>query len=166
MPFPISFKGKKSIRTSKKPIETNVNYFVNGSDVIFKLGELDFTFEKFYVLVNEEGLFVKVPEEVPMNLMNILDTIHDEVDVNRKNVLDSDVVDMILQLDPDLFRAFQTRILECTDVLDIFDLDMEGFQFLKELEHYYLIEYGTTTKRLDFHLGGKLGNAIRRNVGF
>ncbi len=164
MPSPISFKGKRSKRTSKKSIETHVNYFVNGSDVIFKLGELDFTFEKFYVLVNEEGLFVKVPEEVPMNLMNILDTIHDEVDVNRRNVLDSDVVDMVLQLDPDLFRAFQTRILEGIDILDIFDLDMEGFQFLKELEHYYLIEYGTTTKRLDLHLGGKLGNWINRNL--
>jgi hypothetical protein len=166
MPFPIPFKGKRSKSAIKRPIETGVDHFVNGSYVTFKLGELDHTFEKFYVLVNEEGLFLKVPKEVPMNLMNILDTIHDEVGVNRKNVLDSDVVDMILQLDPDLFTAFQARILECTDVLHIFDLDMEGYQFLKELEHYYLIEYGTTTKRLDFHLGGKLGNAIRRNVGF
>ncbi len=147
-------------------IRSNVNYFLNGEDVIFKLGELDFTFEKFYVYINEEGLFIKVPEEAPMNLMNILDTVHDEVGVNRRQVLDSDEVDMILQLDPDLYREMEPRIIGCAEPWEIFELDIKGFRFLKELEHYYLIEYGTTERRLDIHLGGKIGNAIRRKGMF
>jgi hypothetical protein len=149
------------------PLQKDINYFVEGEDVVFKLGnDLDFTFDRFYVFINNEGLFIKVPDEVPMNLINLLGTIQDEVDVNRKQVLDSDEVDMILQLDPDLFREFEPRIMRCREPKDIFDLDLKGFTFLKELEHYYLIEYGTMTRRLNFHLGGKLGNAIRRKVGF
>jgi hypothetical protein len=158
--------GKKGSSDSKPSrLEKDVDYCVDGG-VVFRLGEGDFTFEKFYVHINDEGLFLKIAGEVPMNLINILETVHDNVDVNRKMVLDSNKVDFILQLDPDLFREFEPRIIKCEDPRDIFELDLKGFTFLKELEHYYLIEYGTMTRRLKFHLGGKLGNAIRRKVGF
>ncbi len=160
---PFSKKGSKDCGSGD--LEKGVNYQIGG-DVVFKLGKLDFTFEKFYVYISQEGLFLKVPDEAPMNLINLLDTVHDEVHVNRKMVIDSDKVDFILQLDPDLFREFEPRIMKCEDPRDIFELDLKGFKFLKELEHYYLIEYGTMTRRLKFHLGGKLGNAIRRKVGF
>lgn len=159
------FRKKGSKDRGSGDLKKGVNYQVGG-DVVFKLGKQDFTFEKFYVYISEEGLFLKVPDEAPMNLINLLETVHDEVHVNRKMVMDSDKVDFILQLDPDLFREFEPRIMNCEDPKEIFDLDLEGFTFLKELEHYYLIEYGTMTKRLNFHLGGKIGNAIRRKVGF
>lgn len=166
MPIFGSSKKKGSDNRGDGTIRKDVNYFVKRDEVTFKLGELDLTFEKFYVLINGEGLLLKIPKEVPMNLINILDTVHDEVGVNRKHVLDSDDVDMVLQLDPDIFNALKERMLKCRVPKDIFDLDIEGFKFVKELEHYHLIEYGTTRKRLNFHLGGKLGNAIRRKGMF
>ena len=166
MPLPGSRKRKDPERRGDGKLRSNVNYFVSGEDVVFKLGELDFTFENFYLYICEEGFFLKVGEETPMNLLKILDTVHDEVGVDRKLVIDSDVVDMMIQLDPDIYLALKKKIMNCRDPREVFDLDIEGFRFVKELEHYYLIEYGTRSARLDLHLGGRIGNAIRRKLMF
>ena len=71
---------------NKKPIELGVNYFVDGKDVIFDLYGLNFTFEKFYVGVDESEMRIMVNEEVLMNLINLLDSFESSGDVNRKEI--------------------------------------------------------------------------------
>ena len=154
---------KKKIPEAE-PIEAGVNYFVNGEDIIFDLNGLDFTFEKFYVNLLDNGMYLIVKDEAPMNLILIADTAIDEVGVNRQQVLASDEVDMILRLDDALFGALKDKIMEVTDVKQIFEIEHKGFKFVKQLSNYFLEEYGTVERRFDVYAKGPLVDAIKRKL--
>jgi hypothetical protein len=136
----IKFFKKESKK--KIPIEMGVNYFVKGEDVIFDLNGLDFTFEKFYVKVDDTGLGIMVDEEVPMNLINLLDTIDSPLDVNRKEILDSDLVHFTLKVKDEVFSPLKSQILKVPDIKEIFEINLDNRPPLRSFNNYELESYG------------------------
>jgi hypothetical protein len=134
--------GKKEKKS--EPIELGVSYFVKGEDVLFDLNGLDFTFGKFYAVVRERSLRILVEEEAPMNLIHLLGAVEDDVEVERKDVLDADTVKLELKLKSKIFNAMKQRILTSTDILDLFQLEDRGNHPLLDLSNYRLEKYGTT----------------------
>jgi hypothetical protein len=157
------FSRKKKTEVVEK-IRPNVNYFVNGKDIVFDLNGSDFTFEGFYVNILEDGMYLIVKDEAPMNLILILDVVIDEVGVNRKQVLDSDEVDMILRLDDGLFREIKAEILEKTDVKDIFDIEYDNIKMMRYFSSYFIEEYGTVERRFNVFAKGPLVDAIKKKL--
>ena len=138
------FKFFKRSPKESKPIELGVNYFVNGENVLFNLNSLDFTFEKFYVIVTADSLKILVEDEVPMNLMNILGAVKDELDVDRKEILEADTVRFILKLNDETFAEVKSKLLKITEIADIFQLEVNGKLPLKNFKSYVLDLHGTT----------------------
>ena len=130
-------------------IENGVNYFVKGSDVKFDLNGLDFTFEGFYVAVTDESLFIMVKDEAPMNLINLLGAVKEDVEVNRKDVLEADTVKFRLRLFEDVFHSLKEIIIKVNDIKNVFEIQIEGKYFLKDFNNYWLEMYGTTQEILD-----------------
>jgi len=153
------FSRKKTRKT--RPIEMGVNYFVKGKEVVFDLNGMDFTFGKFYLVVNEVGMYLIVKDEAPLNLINLLETVVDEVGVNRKQVRDSDEVDMILRLDDELFKKVKEEILRSTDPRNIFDIEYQGHRLLRVLTAYSLEEYSTYERKFNVYAKGPLVDAIK-----
>lgn len=156
------FKSRKNKNEEMERLRTGVLYFVNGSEVMFDLKGMDFTFEGFYLSFDKDGLYLRVRSEAPMNLILIHDVVVDDIGVERKLVLDSDEVNFILALHAELFNRVKDNILELTDARDIFDLEIEGRKLLRLLESYRLIEYGTSTTTIETEIGGRIGNALKR----
>jgi hypothetical protein len=128
----------------KGSIELDVNYFVDGKDVVFDLNGLDFTFEKFYVNVSEDNVTLIIPEEVPMNLINLLDTIKDDLDADRSTILEADIVNFNLELDNDIFAYVKSKIHNISDIKDLFKIEMEGKAPMKLFKNYELVRYDTS----------------------
>jgi len=137
------FKFFKKSSKEPKPIELGVNYFVNGENVIFNLNGLDFTFEKFYVVVTSDSMKILVDDEVPMNLMNILGAVKDDLDVNRREILEADTVRFILKLNDETFAKLKPELPKITEITDIFKLKVNGKLPLKNFKSYVLDLYGT-----------------------
>jgi hypothetical protein len=153
-------KGKKDHGPSR--IRKDVNYFINGEDVIFDFNGMDFTFEKFYLLVNDSGMYLSVKDEAPMNLINLLETVVDKVGVNRKDVLDADKVDIFLKLDDNLFKEMKEEVLNRENAKDIFRILYKDHELLKVLNAYSLEGYSTYQRNIKVYARGKLIDAIKR----
>ncbi|MGA1872161.1 MAG: hypothetical protein ACMUHY_00685 [Thermoplasmatota archaeon] len=156
--------GKNRESPVKEPMKLNVYHFIKGEEVVFDFNGLDFTFEKFYLLVSEDGMFLTVKDEAPMNLINLLDTVVDEVGVDRNQVMRSDEVDLVLRLDVNLFRKVKDEIRKKTDPRDVFETEYQGHKLLKVLTAYSLIEYGTVERKFKFYAEGPLADAIRKRL--
>jgi hypothetical protein len=155
---------KKKKEPIPKPIKIGVFYFVDGEDVVFDFNGLDFTFEKFYLMVNDEGMYLIVKDEAPLNLINLLETVVDEVGVRRKDVLDSDNVDFILKLDDALFKEVKDEILKQTEAKEIFEIQYKGHELLKVLTAYSIEEYSTFQSNFNVYAKGPLVDAIKRKL--
>jgi hypothetical protein len=137
----IMFFKKRSNKETKEGIELGVNYFVNGPDVVFDLNGLDFTFEKFYVNVNEDNLTLIIPEEVPMNLINLLDSLKDDLDADRSTIIEADIVSFNLELNNDVFTSIKSKIHNASDIKDLFNIEIGGKTPLKFFKNYELVRY-------------------------
>jgi hypothetical protein len=116
---------------------------VKGNKVIFDLNGLDFTFEGFYVAVTDEFLFIMVKDEAPMNLINLLGAVKEDVEVNRKDVLSADTVRFRLRLNEDIFQSLKESIVKINDIREAFEIQAEGQYLLKDFNNYLLEMYGT-----------------------
>ena len=118
-------KKKEAQKTpvSTEPIRVGPGYFVSGDKVVFDLNGMDYSFEKFYLLIADagsgnlqsigldgqepidEGLYINVPEEAPMNLINIAGASDEEegVELDREEVLGADTAKLSLKLADRLF---------------------------------------------------------------
>ena len=140
---------------NREPIRVGPNYFVSGEKVIFDLNGLDYSFEKFYLQVMEksdaadEGLFINVPEEAPMNLINIAAAAREEegVELNREEILGANTAKLTLKLADELYEAVKDKVFACTDPIDVFDIEHEGKKLLRNLSHYAIVGWGCTTTR-------------------
>jgi hypothetical protein len=142
----ILFFKKKSKKSKKSGIELGAQYFVDGNDVVFDLNDLEFTFEKFYVKVGENDLQIIIKDEVPMNLINILATVNINIDVNRKEILDSDIVHFTLKLNEIIYKIHKSQIFNLSDVKEVFNLSPDKEYPLRRFNNYYLESYGTKTE--------------------
>lgn len=131
-------KKKAKVVTSEK-LRPKVLYFVNGEDVVFKLNELDFTFESFYLVYTDEWMRIIVREDAPMNLIMISEVAHEEVEVDREDVLQADTVSFTLQLKDGDFVNVIDRLREVRDPVDAFDV---GGDRLKDLSKYSIVRWG------------------------
>jgi hypothetical protein len=136
----------KKSKKEQKPIELGVNYFIKGESVVFKLNDLDFTFEKFYVTITNDSMKILVEDETPMNLMYLLDIVKDDLEANRKDILEADTVRFILKLNYEVFSKLKHKIIEVIEILDIFGFKLNGELPLKDFKNYELELYGTSKK--------------------
>jgi hypothetical protein len=137
----IMFFKKKPKKEKKTGVEIGVQYFIDGSEVIFELEGLDFTFERLYVTINESEMIIFVPEEPSMNLINILDTVANLVEVDREDVLTADIVDITLKLKDVQFSLVKSKIFDVKEIKEIFDLEVDGKLPLRFFENYELKHY-------------------------
>ena len=134
------------------PIKPGTSYYVKGEDVVFQLNGLNYTFEKFYLQVLEghegadDGLYINVPEEAPMNLINISAAaeVEDGVELNTEEIMGADTAKLTLRLTEGLYRAVKDRVLACTDPIQVFDVEHEG-KSLKDFSHYQIVGWGCKT---------------------
>lgn len=138
MPFWKREKKKKA-----KPIESGVNYYVSGDHVVFDLDGMNFTFEKFYVHFTDEGLFININDEVPMNLTFISQVAVNDIDFQPSQAQDADSVQFVLQLKMDVFNELKGKIAEATDIKEIFEIEHYGTSPLKTFSNYLLISWGS-----------------------
>ena len=139
-------KSKREPETRSEPLRPGVQYFVTGWDVTFKLNDMDYTHNKFYASF-DETLVLEVKNEAAMNLEHLLTVVSDEVGVRMKDVQEADKLDFSLHLKPEIFQKIGSRFEEFSDILDLFDLEHEDEQALKDLANYTLEGYHTQMER-------------------
>jgi len=143
MPF---WKRKaKKPEPPKEPLRLGTNYFIKGSDVVFKLNDLDFTFEGFYLQITEEGLHINILEEVPMNLINIAGAalVEEGVELEHKTIMEADTVKFTLKLTPELFEFAKEQLATITEPADVFDIEVQGKKHLRDFHYYFIVMWGT-----------------------
>ncbi len=130
-------KGHKKIPGEK--LRPRVNYFIDGEKVVFRLNGLDFTFESFYLAYSDEWMRIFILEEAPMNLIMISDVAHEEVEVDREEVINADTVSFTLQLKDEDFVNVIDRLREVTEPHEAFDV---GGDRLKDPSKYNIRRWG------------------------
>ena len=118
---------------------------VAGDQVVFDLDGLQFTFEKFRVVVDGQCLRLHVDQEGPMNLIFLVGVAEPAVDANRREILNADSVRVVLRLKDSVFSRTRDSTPDGTDPRALFDLEVDGRLLLKLLANYEVESYGTTS---------------------
>lgn len=138
------FRRRKTEPQSR--IRPDVRYFVKGEDVIFKLGDTDLTFEKFYASITDGSMILEIEKEAPMKLINILSEVDDQVGVRKSQIRDDKTTDFTLILKEDIFNRISSRIMESSRIRDVFDIKVSGKMPLRSLSSYELHNYSVREK--------------------
>lgn len=145
MGFLDRFKRKDDVRSTvpSEPLKAGTNYFVAGESVVFKIGELNYTHEKFYLAFDDQKLILEVKDEVSMNLQHILTAAKDEIGINQRELDEADMVEFTLQLQEELFQNLKNQFTGFNDPVALFDLEHEEAKPLRDLANYTLEGYRT-----------------------
>lgn len=138
------FRKRKTEPQSR--IRPDVRYFVKGEDVIFKLGDADFSFENFYASIKDGSMILEIEKEAPMKLINILSDVDDQVGVRKSQILDGKTTNFTLILKEDIFNRISTRIIESSRIRDVFDIKVGGKMPLRSMASYELHNYSVREK--------------------
>lgn len=122
-----------------KSLEKNKKYLIEGHNVIFQLGDVDFTFDQFSFKLGDK-LMISVKDEVAMNVSQLSEVIDGmkEIDVNP---MGNEVVNFTIILKPHIFRQIRDELVKQENPEELFEYEVDQSQPLKQLKNYQLSTY-------------------------